>query len=54
MPLQEETSKKGFNSNVEELINTWKKKKKIGTSNPKTIDKARKQALAIAFNKQRS
>jgi hypothetical protein len=53
MPLQEGSSKKAFSQNVDELVSSWKKTKKIGTSNPQGVNKARKQALAIAFDKKR-
>jgi hypothetical protein len=53
MPLQQGKSKKAFNFNVEELIHSYKKTGKIGSSSPKSLLKARKQALAIAFDKKR-
>ncbi len=52
MPLQEGKSNQAFNANVSELVNSWRKHMKIGTSHPKSFNKARKQALAIAFSKQ--
>jgi hypothetical protein len=53
MPLKSGKSKEAFNFNVEELVNSWKKKGKMGSSRPESLNKARKQALAIAFSKQR-
>jgi hypothetical protein len=53
MPLMGGPSKKAFEGNVSELIKAFKAKGKIGTSTPKNKEKARKQALAIAFSKQR-
>lgn len=50
MPLQKGSSKKAFSSNVSELMHSYKKKGKIGTSTPASKGKARKQAVAIAFN----
>ncbi len=51
MPLKK--GKKAFDSNVSELIATYRKTGKIGNSRPAGADKARKQALAIAFNVKR-
>lgn len=53
MPLKSGKSQSAFNFNVKELVGAWRNKGKIGSSRPKSLDKARKQALAIAFNKQR-
>jgi (p)ppGpp synthase/HD superfamily hydrolase len=50
MPLIRNQSKEAFGKNVSELINAYKKKGKIGSSSPKSKAKARKQALAIAFD----
>jgi hypothetical protein len=51
MPLKQGTSKKAISSNVSELMSTYKKKGKIGTSKPKSKKKAQKQAVAIALSK---
>jgi hypothetical protein len=46
-------SKKAFSFNVSELVNSYNKTGKIGTSSPESIAKARKQALAVAFSKKK-
>lgn len=51
MPLSKGKSKKTIGKNVKELMNSYKKKGKIGTSKPKTKKKAQKQAVAIALQK---
>lgn len=53
MPLINSKSKPAFNENVAELIRAFKKKGKIGKSNPSSMDEARRQALAIAFKIKR-
>ena len=50
MPLNQSTSKKAFAGNVAELIRSYKAKGSIGSSKPESKEKARKQALAIAFS----
>lgn len=52
MPLKKGKSEDTFDSNMSELIATFRKTGKIGKSRPKGADKARKQALAIAFSKR--
>ena len=52
MPLKQGKSKKTFDSNMSELIASYRKTGKIGSSRPKGADKARKQALAIAFSQK--
>jgi hypothetical protein len=49
MPLSKGKSKKTIGKNVKELMKSYKKKGKIGTSKPKTKKKAQKQAVAIAL-----
>jgi len=49
MPLQKGSSQAAFSGNISELMHSFKKKGKIGTSTPSSKAKARKQALAIAF-----
>lgn len=49
MPLTQGKSREAFSDNVSELIATYRKTGKIGRSRPKGADKARQQALAIAF-----
>ena len=51
MPLKQGSSKKTVSSNVKELMHSYKKKGKIGTSKPKSKKKAQKQAVAIALSK---
>ena len=51
MPLLKGKSQETISKNVNELMHSYKKKHKIGTSHPKTAAKARKQAVAIAYNK---
>lgn len=53
MPLSKSSSKEAFAKNVGELISTWKRKKRIGTSKKLTKDEARQRALAIAFSMKR-
>ncbi len=53
MPLQKGSSKKAFESNMSELMTSFHKSGRIGTSKPSTAEKARKQALAIAFEMKR-
>jgi len=50
MPLNPNKSKEALGKNIAELIGSFKTKGKIGTSKPKNKERARKQALAIAFN----
>jgi flavin-binding protein dodecin len=51
MPLKKGKSKKVINSNIEELLHNYKKDGIIGTSHPKSMKKAQKQAVAIAYSK---
>lgn len=51
MPLKKGKSKKTISSNVKELVHTFEKKGKIGTSTPKSKKAAVKQAVAIAYSK---
>jgi len=53
MPLKKGKSKKVFSSNVKEIIHSFKQKGTIGTSHPKSMKKAIKQAVAIAYSKAR-
>lgn len=51
MPLKTGTSNKTISANVSEMMKSFGKKGKIGTSKPKSKVKAQKQAVAIALNK---
>jgi len=51
MPLKNGKSKKVISSNVNELLHKYKKKGTIGTSHPKSMKRAREQAIAIAYSK---
>lgn len=53
MPLKKGKSKEVFKENVKELIHSYEKKGKIGTSKPKSKAKAIKQAVAIAYREKR-
>lgn len=51
MPLKKGKSNKTVSKNVKELVDTYKKKGKIGTSHPKSKKAAIKQAVAISYAK---
>ena len=51
MPLKKGKSQKVISFNIKELLHTYKEEGKIGTSHPKSIDDAQKQAAAIAYSK---
>jgi hypothetical protein len=51
MPLKSGKSKKVVSENISEVMRSYKKKGKIGTSRPKGKAKAQKQAVAIALSK---
>ncbi len=53
MPLKEGKSQETISSNIKEIMDAYKKKKKIGTSHPKSKKEAVKQAVAIAYRKSR-
>jgi ABC-type sulfate/molybdate transport systems ATPase subunit len=50
MPLKKGKSMKVINSNIEELLHNYKEDGMIGTSHPKSMKKAQKQAVAIAYS----
>uniref|UniRef100_A0A6M3KB49 Uncharacterized protein n=1 Tax=viral metagenome TaxID=1070528 RepID=A0A6M3KB49_9ZZZZ len=52
MPLKKGKSKGAFDSNMSHLIAKYRKTGKIGSSRPKNAEKARQQALAIAFSQK--
>jgi hypothetical protein len=54
MTLKKGKSRATFSSNVSEIMHSYKKRHKIGKSKPSSKKKALKQALAIAYSKQRS
>lgn len=49
MPLKQGSSKEAFDTNMSELIASYRKTGKIGRIRPKGADHARKVALGIAF-----
>jgi hypothetical protein len=51
MPLKKGSGKKTISSNIKELVKTYEKKGKIGTSTPKSKKAAIKQSVAIAYSK---
>jgi chitinase len=51
MPLKTGRSKKVVSENIGEMVGSYKKTGKIGTSKPATKAKAVKQASAIALSK---
>lgn len=50
MPLKSGSSNKTKSDNIKELMKSYKETGKIGTSTPKNKEKARKQAIAIAYS----
>ena len=50
MPLKKGKTDKIIGDNISELMGSYKKKGKIGTSKPSSKKKAQKQAVAIALN----
>lgn len=51
MPLKTGRSRKVVSENVSEMMGSFKKTGKLGTSKPKSKEKAQKQAVAIALDK---
>jgi hypothetical protein len=51
MPLKKGSSKKTISKNIGELMSSFKKTGKIGTSKPSSTKKAQEQAAAIAYQK---
>lgn len=50
MPLRKGTSKEMMSQNIAEVMHSYKRTGRIGSSKPTTSPKARKQAIAIAFD----
>lgn len=53
MPLQSGKGKSAIKANVRELLHSYKASGKIGSSHPKSMKKAARQAVAIAYRKSR-
>jgi hypothetical protein len=53
MPLQQGSSRQSVVANIRELMHSFKRSGKIGTSKPASNKKANKQAVAIALDQQR-
>lgn len=53
MPLKSGGGQKNFVGNIKELMAAFHRKGKIGTSAPASPAKANKQAVAVAYAKQR-
>lgn len=51
MPLKKGSSQSIVSSNIKTLVDDWKKDGSIGTSHPPTMEKAVRQAVAIALTK---
>jgi hypothetical protein len=53
MPLKRGKSQKVVSENISEMVGSYKKTGKIGTSKPKSEKAAQKQAVAIALEEAR-
>ena len=53
MPLISGKSKKTLADNIDELMHSYKRKGTLGKSKPASAKAAQKQAIAIAYSKQR-
>ena len=51
MPLYSGSSQRTISKNISETMDSYKRNRKIGTSQPKSKAKAHKQAIAIALDK---
>ena len=54
MPIKKGRSRKIVRQNIEELISSWKRTGRIGSSKPKTLAGAMAQASAIAYSTVRT
>jgi len=50
MPIKKGSSKETISQNIKEIMKSYKKTGKIGSSKPKSLKDARKQAAAIAYS----
>jgi hypothetical protein len=53
MPIKKGKSKKVIKENIEELVESFEKTGKIGSSKPKSKKAAARQAVAIAYSSAR-
>jgi hypothetical protein len=53
MPLKSGASQKTFVENIREIMHSFHRTGRIGTSRPDSAGKANKQALAIAYAQKR-
>jgi ABC-type sulfate/molybdate transport systems ATPase subunit len=53
MPLKKGSSQKTISANIKEILDSYSKTGKIGTSKPKSRAAAQKQAIAIAESEAR-
>jgi len=54
MPLKRGATQATVSGNIAEMIKSWKKTGKIGTSRPKNLREAMRQASAIAYSTARA
>lgn len=51
MPLKKGSSRRTISHNIEEMVHSWEKSGKLGTSRPRSKKKAIKQAVAVSLKK---